>query len=44
MQAVNNVLKWSFYTSGLVSLFAVTLIFASWFTIQTLVMVIDYTA
>jgi hypothetical protein len=38
MQTVNNVLKWSVVTSGIVGFLLMSGIFASWFAVEVLVM------
>ena len=44
MQTVNNVFKWSFYLSGMTGLVILAGIFASWLSIEMLVVLVDITA
>lgn len=44
MQTVENVVKWSFYVSGMTGLVILAGIFASWLSIELLVVLVDITA
>ena len=44
MQTVNNVLKWSFFISGMSGVMLLSGVFAIWLAIETLVVLIDITA
>ena len=44
MQTVNEVVKWSFFVSSMTSMMLLGGIFASWFVIEMLVVLIDTTA
>jgi len=44
MQTVNNVFKWSFYLSSMTGMMILGSIFASWFVIEMLVVLVGITA
>ena len=41
MEAVNNVVKWSFALSGMATLMTLTIVFLSWFAIQALAAIVN---